>query len=46
MGGASSIENGILEGDKLGNFPVNAFAFTVSVHSFWLKFVWSKVMNE
>ena len=27
MGGASLLENGILEGDEQGNFPVNAFVF-------------------
>ena len=27
MGGASLLENGILEGDELGNFPVNTFVF-------------------
>ena len=27
MEGASLLENGILEGDEQGNFPVNAFVF-------------------
>ena len=27
MGGASLLENWILEGDEQGNFPVNAFVF-------------------
>ena len=27
VGGASLLENCILEGDELGNFPVNAFVF-------------------
>ena len=27
MGGASLLENWILEGDEQGNFPVNAFQF-------------------
>ena len=27
VGGASLLENWILEGDEQGNFPVNAFAF-------------------
>ena len=27
MGGASLLENWILEGDKQGNIPVNAFVF-------------------
>ena len=44
VGGASLLENWILEGDELGNFPVNAFVF--AVHRFWLKFFWSKVFNE
>ena len=42
MGGASLLENWILEGDEQGNFPVNAL---FSVHRFWLN-CWSKVMNE
>ena len=41
MGDASLLENWILEEDEQGNFPVNAFAF-----AFWLKFFWSKNMNE
>ena len=27
MGGVSLLENGILEGDEQGNFPLNAFVF-------------------
>ena len=27
VGGVSLLENGILEGDEQGNFPVNAFVF-------------------
>ena len=27
MGGASLLENGILEGDEKGTFPVNGFVF-------------------
>ena len=42
MGGASLLKNGILEGDEQGNFEFSCF----SVHCFWLKFFWSKVMNE
>ena len=30
VGGASLLENWILEGDKQGNFPVNAFVFCPS----------------
>ena len=30
MGGASLLENWILEGDEQGNFPVNAFVFCPS----------------
>ena len=47
VGGASLLENWILEGDEQGNIPVNAFScFCFSVHRFWLNFLWSKVMNE
>ena len=44
MGGASLLENWILEGDEQGNIPVNAFGF--SVHRVRLNFFWRKVMNE
>ena len=40
VGGASLLENWILEGDEQGNFPVNAFVF--SVHRFWLNFYGAK----
>ena len=39
MGGASLLENWILEGEQ-GNFSVNAFVFICIV---WLKFFGSKV---
>ena len=44
MGGASLLENWILEGDEQGNIPVNAFVFLSIV--FGLIFFWRKVMNE
>ena len=43
MGGASLLENWILEGDGQGNFPVNAVVF-LSI-AFGLIFFWNKVMN-
>ena len=44
MGGASLLENWILEGDEQGNFPVNTFIFLSIL--FGLIFLGSKVMNE
>ena len=43
MGGASLIENGILEGDKQGNFPVNAFVFKFLSIVFGLNFFGAKL---
>ena len=34
MGGASLLENWILEGDEQGNFPVNTFVFLSIVFGF------------
>ena len=39
MGGASLLENWILEGEEQGNFSVNAFVFICIV---WLKFFGSQ----
>ena len=44
VGGASLLENWILEGDEQGDIPVNGFV--CSVHRFRLNFLWSKVINE
>ena len=41
MGGASLLENGILEGNDQGNFPVNAFVFLSIV--FGLNFLGAKL---
>ena len=41
MGGASLLENWILEGDEQGNFPVNAFVFLSIV--FGLNFFGAKL---
>ena len=41
MGVAFLLENCILEGDEQGNFPVNAFVF--SVHRFLLNFSGAKL---
>ena len=40
-GGASLLENWILEGDEQGNFPVNAFVFICIV--FGLNFLGAKL---
>ena len=42
MGGASLIENWILEGDEQGNFSVTAFFY---MHRFWLKLFGSQVIK-
>ena len=41
MGGASLLENWILEGGEQGNFPVNAFVFLIIV--FGLNFLGAKL---
>ena len=41
MGGASLLENWILEGDEQGNFLVNAFVFLIIV--FGLNFLGAKL---
>ena len=41
MGGGCLLENGILEGDEQGNFPVNAFVFQSIV--FGLNFFGTKL---
>ena len=44
MGGASLLENWILEGDEQGNFSVNAFGFICIV--FGLNFLGAKLQNK